>query len=243
MSLADATEDTMLGGQVRILQPKIGYRAALDPVLLAAAVKAKPRDRVLDVGCGTGAAMFCLAARIPGVDITGLEIQPELATLAEASIKLNAFGTRARIVIGDLKTLPDIVCATPFDIVISNPPYGADGPASPQPSIAAAHHESNVSLAQWITACIKLLRPKGRLVLIHRADRLAELMAALVPACGDIHVTPIFPKTGEPAKRIVIDAGKGRNTGDTINPGLVLHEATGGYTVEAETILRGAASL
>ena len=144
MSLADVTEDTMLGGQVRILQPKIGYRAALDPVLLAAAVKAKARDRVLDVGCGTGAAMFCLAARIPGIDITGLEIQPALATLAEASIKLNALGTRARIVVGDLKTLPDIGCATPFDIVISNPPYGADGTASPQPSIATAHHESDV---------------------------------------------------------------------------------------------------
>ena len=243
MTSPEVTEDTMLGGQVRIVQPKVGYRAAIDPVLLAAAVKGKARDRVLDVGCGTGAAMFCLAARIPGIDVSGLERQPDLAALAQASIKLNAFETRARVVVGDLSTLPDIICAAPFDIVISNPPFGSDGPPSPQPSIAAAHHESDMNLTQWIGACLKLLKPKGRFLLIHRADRLGEIMSALRPGCGDIHITPLFPKKGEPAKRVIIDAGKGRNTGDTINPGLVLHTATGAFTVEAETILRGAAGL
>jgi tRNA1(Val) A37 N6-methylase TrmN6 len=234
------TDDTLLGGRVHLRQPKDGYRAAIDPVLLAAAVKAKAGDRVLDVGCGTGAAMFCLAARIPSIDISGLEIQPNLAALATLGVKLNHLEARARIIVGDLAALPDVVCASPFDIVMTNPPFGPDGTVSPKASVASAHHESHVSLNQWITACLKLLKPKGRFVMIHRADRLSEIMAALSLSCGDIQVTPIFPKASQPAKRIVIDAGKDRQTGDAIHAGIVLHSENGPYTTQAEAILRDA---
>jgi tRNA1(Val) A37 N6-methylase TrmN6 len=239
----NTTDDTLLNGRVRIRQPKDGYRVAVDPVLLAAAVRAEGRERILDAGCGTGAAMLCLAARVPGVDVTGLEIQSDMAALAEDSIKLNAVQNRARIIVGDLAALPDIVCAYPFDTVITNPPYGPDGSASPNTSISTAHHESHVSLGRWIAACLQMLKPKGRLVMIHRADRLAEIMAALLPACGDIHIHPIFPKIGQPARRVIVDTGKDRRTGDTIHSGLVLHEADGAYTPAAQAILRDGAAL
>jgi tRNA1(Val) A37 N6-methylase TrmN6 len=239
----DVTDDTLLGGRVLIRQPKEGYRVAIDPVLLAAAVKAKAAERLLDVGCGTGAAMFCLAARIANIDISGLEIQPSLAALATEGLKLNNLETRARIIVGDLAALPDIICAYPFDVVMTNPPFGADGTVSPKASVATAHHESDVDLAQWIHACLKLLRPKGRLVIIHRADRLGAIMAPLTPSCGDIQIYPIFPKAGQPAKRVIIDAGKDRKTGETLHAGLVLQSENGDYTARAEAILRRAEAI
>jgi len=240
---ADVTDDALLGGRVRLRQPKDGYRAAIDPVLLAAAVRDASGKRVLDVGCGTGAAMLCLAARVPGVDVSGLERQPELAALAEENVRLNEFGTRARIVVGDVMQLPDLICAYPFDIIITNPPFAPDGTVSPKESVAAAHHESDVDLVQWISACLKLLKPKGRLVMIHRADRLSEIMAALSPRCGDIRVQPIHPKTDQPARRVIVDAGKDRKTGDTLLPGLVLHLQNGAFTDAAGRILRAGAGL
>ncbi len=239
----EVTDDTLLGGRVKLRQPKHGYRAAIDPVLLAAATRVQPGQRVLDVGCGTGAAMFCLAARLPNVDVSGLERQPELAALAQDGIQLNGLAARARVVTGDLMALPDLICGFLFDIVITNPPFAADGTVSPNQSVAAAHHESDVDLTQWIKACLGLMKPKGRLVMIHRADRLSEICAALSPTCGDIHIRSVFPKQGQPAKRVIVNAGKDRKTGDTILPGLILHEAEGGFTTQADAILRHAAAL
>jgi len=241
--IGTTTDDALLNGRVRLRQPKEGYRTAIDPVLLAACVRAEGRERVLDAGCGTGAAMLCLAARISGIDVTGLEIQPELAALAEENIAQNNLQSRARVVAGDLAALPDIVCAYPFDIVITNPPYGPDGTLSPDASLATAHHESHVDLARWIAACLKLLKPKGRLVMIHRADRLSEIMAALAPTCGDIQIHPIFPKAGQPAKRVIVDAGKDRRTGDSLHSGLILHGDDGAYTPGTQAILRDLATL
>lgn len=248
MSVDNATDDTLLGGRVKLRQPKDGYRAAIDPVLLAASVRAPSGQhlsnlRVLDVGCGTGAAMFCLAARLPTVDVSGLERQPELAALAQQGIQLNDLAARARVVTGDLLALPDLICGFLFDVVMTNPPFAADGTVSPKPSVAAAHHESDADLNRWITACLGLLKPKGRLVMIHRADRLSEICASLAPTCGDIHIRPIAPKAGQPAKRVIVDAGKERKTGDTLLAPLILHEESGAFTPDVNAILRDGAAM
>ncbi|MBL8629452.1 MAG: methyltransferase domain-containing protein [Rhodospirillaceae bacterium] len=248
MNVENITEDTLLGGRVKLRQPKDGYRAAIDPVLLAASVRVQSGQfqsskRVLDVGCGTGAAMFCLAVRLPSVDVSGLERQPDLAALAQEGIHLNNLGARARVVQGDLLALPDLICGFQFDVVMTNPPFAADGTVSPNASVAGAHHESDADLGQWIKACSGLLKPKGRLVMIHRADRLSEICAALSSAYGDIHIRPIQPKAGQPAKRVIIDAGKDRKTGDTLLPSLILHTADGEFTAAADAVLRNGADL
>jgi tRNA1(Val) A37 N6-methylase TrmN6 len=179
------TDDRLLDGRVRLRQPAAGYRAAIDPVLLAAAAPAAAGQHVLDAGCGTGAAMFCLAARVPGLALTGVEVQPQLAELARAGLALNGLEAQARIVTGNLAAGG----LGAFDIVITNPPFGNAGTPPPDASLARAHMEGELGLAAWIGACLAALKPKGRLVMIHRADRLSDILAALAGRAGDIPST------------------------------------------------------
>ncbi len=241
-----ATTDRLLDGKVILRQPATGYRAAIDPVLLAAAVRAKGGQSVLDAGCGTGAAMFCLAARVPGLALTGLEIQEDLAALAVEGVTLNKLGQTssvARVSTGDLLRPPPALLNA-FDIVMTNPPYGEAGTPPPNVSLAVAHMEGEADVAAWIASCLACLKPKGRLVMIHRADRLSAVLAALCAGkAGDIHSVPIYPKAGQPAHRVIVDAGKARRSPDTLLPGLVLHRPDGKYTAEAEALLRDGAAL
>jgi tRNA1(Val) A37 N6-methylase TrmN6 len=233
---SETTDDRLLDGRVIVRQPIDGYRAAIDPVLLAAAVRAKAGQKILDAGCGTGAAMFCLAARVPGLALTGLEIQQRHAVLAGEGIALNKLN-ETFIAVGDItRPAPDM--RETFDIVLTNPPYGDAGTAPPNESLAVAHMEGDIDVATWIKGCLVCLKPKGRLVMIHRADRLSDILTALHKGTGDIRILPIFPKAGQPARRVIVDAGKGRQTPDTLLPGLVLHENGGTYTSAADDILR-----
>ena len=236
------TDDAVLGGRVVVRQPVQGYRAAIDPVLLAAAVKAKGGQHILDAGCGSGAAMFCLAARVPGLDLTGIESQPDIAAYARAGLELNALCGIARIIDGDIGA-PPAELKNAFDVVLTNPPYSEAGSPPPNASRATAHMEGTVDLAAWITACLACLKQKGRFVIVHRAGRLSEILAALNGKAGDVRIYPILSKAGEPAQRVIVDAGKDRRSPDTLFPGLILHEDGGRYTAEAEQVLRGARPL
>jgi tRNA1(Val) A37 N6-methylase TrmN6 len=238
---ADFTDDRLLDGRVILRQAVNGYRAAVDPVLLAAAVRVRGQPRILDAGCGSGAAGFCLAARCAGVTIVGLEVQAQPAAWMQDGIALNGFAGRVGVAYGDLAAPPDL--GGPFDVVMTNPPFGAEGTPPPDAALAVAHMETGITLAGWIKACLAQLKPQGRLVMIHRADRLSEILAALRgpeghgPA-GDLHILPIFPKAGAAARRVIVDAGKGRRSPDTLLPGLVLHHDDGGFTAAADAVLR-----
>lgn len=240
------TTDGLLGGRVILRQPLTGYRAAVDPVLLAAAVRAKSGQAVLDAGCGAGAAMFCLAARVPGLTLTGLELQPEQVALAREGMTINSFAEGCaitEIVTGDILR-PPVDMLNAFDIVITNPPYGDSGTPPPNESLAAAHMEGEADVTLWVKGCLACLKPKGRLVMIHRADRLSDILASLNDReAGDIRIYPIFPKKGQPARRVIVDAGKGRRSPDTLLPGFILHEDDGRYTPAAEAVLRQAGGL
>ncbi len=233
------TDDRLLDGRVVIRQPVSGYRVAVDPVLLAASVPAKAGQHVLDAGCGTGGAMFCLAARVPGLRLTGVELQAKMADYARTGVALNSLQGAAEIVTGNIANAGQ----GPFDIVMTNPPFVADGTPPPDPALARAHMEGDVGLAAWTRFCLAALKPKGRLVMIHRADRLSDILAVLAGRAGDIRIRPIYPKAGQAARRVIVDAGKDRRSPDTLLPGLVLHEDSGAFTPAAEAVLRTAAAL
>jgi tRNA1(Val) A37 N6-methylase TrmN6 len=242
----DLTEDTLLGGRVRFDQPASGYRAAIDPVLLAAAVPVAAGETVLDAGAGTGAASLCLAARVSDCRIVGLEVQRALQRLASHNVVQNDLGRRVQMIAGDLGRPPPRLVGTVFDHVMTNPPHhaAATASASPSPERARAHVEHQLDLADWLAGCLRMLGPGGVLTLIHRADRLADTLAILRGPLGDLVVFPLWPRPGaRPAKRILVQGRKGSRGPLRLARGLVLHDHDGRYSAAAEAVLRHASAL
>ena len=237
---AGEREDTLLDGRVRLRQPAAGYRAAVDPVLLAAAVPARSGERVLDLGCGVAPAALCLLARVPGMWAAGLEVQAEMARLARANAELNGCSDALAPVVGDAGR-PPFPGAT-FDHVMANPPYQRAGHGR-QPAAPVATVEGAAKLPDWLAAMLALVRPRGSITVIHRADRLDELLRALPPSVGEVTVIPLWPGAETAAKRVIVRARAGVRTPARLTPGLVLHAPDGRYTEAADAVLRGAAPL
>ncbi len=239
------TLDFLLGGRVRLRQPACGYRAAIDPVLLAASVETSAGETLLDLGCGVGAAALCLLAREPEARVAGLEVQGALAALARANAQENGLAGRLEVIEGDLREAADHFPAEGFDRVLMNPPYLSVGTGRPSKlaSRDLAHREGETELAHWLAAVRRMLKPKGTLNVIYRADRLADLLAGLAPAFGAIRLFPLWPAEGRPAKRIIVAARKGVAAPGGVSSGLVLHRADGAYTAAAEAVLREAGPL
>jgi len=239
------SEDLLLGGRLRLRQPTSGYRVAIDPVFLAAAVPAGPRDAVLDVGCGVGAAALCLAARVPGCRITGVEVQRDLVRLAGDNVELNELTAQVSVMQGDLLNLPPRLAPGAFDHVMANPPFLEAGSASAPPDAgkAIANVEGTANLAAWVRIALAMVRAKGSLTFIHRADRLEALLALLTGRAGEITLYPLWPGGGKPAKRVIIRARKQIASPTRLLAGMVLHEDDGRFTASADAVLRGAAGL
>jgi tRNA1(Val) A37 N6-methylase TrmN6 len=199
---------------------------------------------VLDLGSGVGAASLCLAARVAGCRVFGLEMQQALVALARQNIDINGVTGRVESLIGSLQVPPPRLAPGSFHHVMTNPPFHpAEGTASPNASKDAANREGEIDLAGWMRFAVNMLRPKGSLTVIYRADRLDEVLAALHRKVGEIVVIPLWPKTGRPAKRVLLRARKSIATPLTLTAGLVLHEEDGRYTEPADAILRHGAAL
>jgi tRNA1(Val) A37 N6-methylase TrmN6 len=238
---ADLSDDKFLHGRLRLLQPLKGYRAATDPVLLAAACPAQPGDSVLDLGCGAGAAALCLGTRVPGLALAGLELQPAYADLARRNAARNNLTLDVHE--GDLARMPPAL-RRDFDHVIANPPYYPPH-GSPSPVAARARAmQVETPLAGWVQAAARRLRPGGWLTLICGADGLPEVLAALPPKLGSAAVLPLQPRQGRPAPRILLQARKGGRAPFRLLAPLILHtgaEHDGdreSYTSEANAVLR-----
>ncbi len=241
----DISEDRLLGGRVILRQPVGGFRAAIDPVLLAAAVAAEPGQTVLELGTGTGAAALCLARRVEGVRVAGLDQQRDLVRLAGENAGLNGLERQADFMVGDLLQPPARLMPGGFDHVMANPPYLEAGTATlpPDRARALAVGEGAADLAAWIRFALAMVRVRGSITLIHRADRLDALLAALAGKAGEIVVFPLWPGVGKPAKRVLVRARRGIETPLKLSAGLVLHEPDGKFTVSADAVLREAAAL
>ncbi|MFN3399516.1 MAG: tRNA1(Val) (adenine(37)-N6)-methyltransferase [Ferrovibrio sp.] len=243
----DHTTDALLGGLVRLKQPRKGQRASADAVMLAAAVVAKSGAQVLELGCGSGVAMLCVAARLKNVHVAGLELQPDLAALCARNIAANGFEDRLNVYEGDLgaRRIAGLV-PNSFDQVFANPPYFdvARHRVSPHAGRATARAEAeDADIGHWVAAMLRYAKPNAGLTLIHKAERLGDILAALDGKAGAIRVIPLWSKAGQPAKRVIVKAVKGSKAPLTLTPGLVLHQADGSYLPEIDAVLRSGAAL
>jgi tRNA1(Val) A37 N6-methylase TrmN6 len=215
--------DGFLGGRLQVLQPVNGYRAAMDPVLLAATVPARPGQCVLELGCGVGVASLCLATRVPGLRLYGLDLQPSYASLAQRNAAAN--GIDFDVHIGDLTQMPGGLGEMSFDHVIANPPYftAVDGTPAKDKGREIARRELT-PLALWIATALRRLKPGGWLTLVQASERLPELLTALGKSTGSTTVVPVAPRFGRPAKRILARTCKGGRGPFRLLAPLILHE-------------------
>lgn len=238
--MSACTDDRFLDGRVTVRQTADGFRSGLDAVMLAAAVPSGDDGDVLEFGAGAGVAALCLAARVSPYKVTGIEIDAALAELANANAQTNGVGTRVRFVAADALHLPQDL-RREFTHVFSNPPFhGVEGIAAPDAGRRRALQDEG-RLRDWLKTGAKRTVSGGTFTVIIRADRLGEALAAL-PATGLV-VFPLWPRAGEPAKRVVLQLRKGSGTPLTVLPGLVLHGTDGRFTPEADAVLRDGASL
>lgn len=239
------TEDRVLGGRVRLRQAARGYRAGLDAALLAAACDATDGAQVVEAGCGPGGALLAAALRRPQARFTGVERDPRALALARENIALNELEDRVTAIEADVAQRFAGLGLAPFDAAMANPPF-FDDPATlrgPAPERRGAWMADD-GLAAWTAFLTKAVREGGTVTVIHRADRLADLLALLGGKCGSIQVRPIHPFAEEPAKRVLVRAVKTGKAPLQLLPPLVLHDGLGGkHTAQAEAILRGEADL
>lgn len=246
--MTELTRDRFLGGRLVLTQPRQGYRAGVDPVLLAACVNVQPGQSVLDLGCGAGAAALCLGARMPGLHLAGLELQPEYADLARSNARENAIPLE--VVEGDVADMPAILKARRFDHVIMNPPYFDRSTGSvARETMRELALGGATPLASWITQAAKRLVPKGYLHVIQRAERLPELLAAANACLGSLQLLPLIPRPGRDSRLVILRARKDGRAGFRLHAGLVMHDSASHdgdreiYAVPVRSVLRDGQAL
>lgn len=240
-------EDALLGGRVRLLQPRRGHRAGTDAVLLAALASPPPGATVVDVGAGSGAVGLMVAARIAGVRLVLVEREPNLAELCRRNLALNGLGgevVEADILEPGTRQVRTLV-PEGADAVLTNPPFLEQGQArlSPDAARARAHALRQGGLEAWIEGCTRLLKPGGTFALIHRADRLSACLSHAGAKLGALTVRFVHPRAGAPSARLLLTGVKGSRAPLTVAPPLVLHAEDGRFTAAAEALHRGEAAL
>jgi len=221
--IADVTDTAFLNGALTIRQPRHGYRAGIDPVLLAASLKAKSGQSVLELGCGVGTALFCLGHRVSGLKLSGIEVQPEYAELARHNAKVNGMSVDIRTC--DLRDLPDDLRNQTFDHIIANPPFfeAQHGSASPNAGRNIGR-SGDTPLSDWCRIAAKRCAPKGQFSMIMSADRLPNVLSFFAEGFGGIEVKPIAAREGRVAKLVMVRGVKGSLAKFTLHNPLILHE-------------------
>jgi tRNA1(Val) A37 N6-methylase TrmN6 len=245
--LSEVTEDAFLGGKIKALQPRAGYRAGIDALLLAASIPVAQAGspRVLDAGSGVGVVGLCLAARVARARVVLVESEPSLVRLALRNVVENRLEDRIRVLCADItapakRTAHVELVPESFDHVAANPPFYPQGRARPARDRlrAGAHIMPSGGLERWVRAAARLARPGGTLSLVHRAEALGELLAAIGPRFGALKVLPIHPRADRPAIRVLVQGRKGSRAPMSLLPPLVLHGDGNRFLPAADAILR-----
>lgn len=229
------TIDDFLGGRIRLRQGRAGYRATSDSVLLAACVRAKSGESLLDVGAGGGVVALCVGARVPNLRLTGVEAQPSLALLARENARLN--NQAMTVIQGDILQGISGLRGVQFHHVASNPPFYTEVPTRANAEQERAYRQA-FALKEWLDFCLKHLRPKGSLNLMHRTESLPELLGILSGRLGALEIIPVAPQEGACGNRVLIRGILGSKKALRLLPPLAMHTPDGRFTPIAENILR-----
>ncbi len=252
VSESELTDDAFLGGALNILQPKTGYRAGVDAVLLAASIPcgSASYEQCLDAGGGVGTVGLSVVRRCKQATAVLLERADKLVELAEENVKRNDLAERVKVFSGDLTaTWSEIaghgLASESFDHVFANPPFHIDGRGTPSPDPwkSAAHSMPEGDLDLWGRLLARMAAPGGTGTLIHKAEAIGLVLGAFAGRFGGLKILPVHPRLGEPAIRIIVQGTKGSRAPTSILPGLILHGDGTGFTPEAEAILRGGDAL
>ncbi|MGQ0673178.1 MAG: tRNA1(Val) (adenine(37)-N6)-methyltransferase [Hyphomicrobium sp.] len=248
----ELTDDAFLGGALKLLQPRSGYRAGVDAVLLAAAVPALDgsHERLLDAGGGVGTVGLSVVRRCSGATAVLLERAPRLVELARENVERNGLGGRVQVFSGDLtaswsEMAGEGLAPESFDHVCANPPFNVDGHGTPSPDPwkSVAHSMPQGDLDLWGRLMARMAVPGGTATMIHKAEALANVIGALAGRFGGLRILPIYPRAGQPANRVIVQGTKGSRAPLVILPGFILHGEGNAFTPAADAILRDGAAL
>lgn len=239
------TEIHVLDHKVQLLQPeKGGFRTSLDSVLVAAACPAKAGDSVLDAGCGVGGAAFCLLWRVPHINLTGVDAQADMVTLAQKNAALNK--RDAHFITADIRDFAGTQ-ERAFNHVLCNPPYLDAGTYTQSPNAqkapAMGHAGTDVTLEDWVLCAHRVLKSNGTFTLIHRAEYLDKILQALGRKFGATEIYLFYSYAGEAANRVIVRTIKDRKSPLVIHAPIILHQQNGAYTQEADALLKDGAAL
>lgn len=236
----ETSDDAFMGARVRVYQPCSGFRSGLDAVMLAAAVPAKANERICDVGAGVGTAALCLAARVPGLHITVIELNPQFAGLARSNFERNAVAQSFECIVADVLERPRTIARQAYHHVLTNPPFhdAAHGTAAPEPDKGRATSLPRSQLGVWLRFARALVRPKGTLTAILPPAQIPLALEAISPQGLGVEIIPLWPSTAVAAKRVIIRTRTNSKTPLRLLPGLALHDPDGAPSQAAEAILR-----
>lgn len=238
------TLDELTGYDLRIVQPRHGYRFSLDPLLLADFAAVRRGERAADLGTGCGVLALLLARLEGSCSVTGVEFQPAMAQIAARNILLNDLSDRIEVVPADVLSLKSRFPVDSFDLVVSNPPYRrpGTGKVSPRAGRDDARHETSATLADFLAAAKFLVKPSGRICFIYHTCRLAELMAqAALQKLGVLRLRMVHGNSSAPARMFLVELAKGRVGELRVEPPLMVRGDAGGYSSEKLRIYRGGA--
>jgi len=231
------TEYTFFNGHKSVKHPRAGYRYSIDAVILAGHVRPRPEDRIVDLGTGCGIIPLILGFRYPGIKLSGVEIQAELADIARTNVAANHLEQRVDILPVDMRSLKSSTFSGPVDVVASNPPFFrmSAGRINPESQRAIARHELKVTLEDVLKAAERVLRTAGKFVCIYGSDRLVDLFASM----RTCHIEPKFmrlihSKAGTDARLALVEGVKRGNSGLIAGPPLFIYREDGEYTDEIQ---------
>lgn len=246
------TQNTLLGGQVSLHQPAVGYRAGLDAVLLGASLplapphkKSNTPENILDIGCGAGAAFLVAAFHHPHHHFVGVELQRAYLDIAQINLTHNNLNGRVTLLEDDVLNPSAALKSLTFDQVMMNPPYFDLDKSNASPSLlkARANHQQSAHLQDWLLQGLKRLKSHGIITVILPATKLVDALNVLQNQVGQLKIFPIWSKEGQEAKRIILQGRKNTNTPLSLRSGLIIHQQSGEYTAAAQKVLKGTAPL